>query len=99
MCHLSYVVLLCFSGDLRIPSHVSVLHVEQEVVGNDTLATESVLECDTQRAKLIGEEKEITDQLNLGQVFRVTTCQGKQQKSGKSGNLKSLGISGENQGF
>ncbi|CAN7987411.1 unnamed protein product [Ixodes pacificus] len=48
------------SGQLRIPSHVSVLHVEQEVVGDDTTALDSVLSCDERRQRLLDEEKELT---------------------------------------
>lgn len=46
-------------GQLRIPSHISILHVEQEVVGDDTPALESVLECDFVRHRLLTREKEI----------------------------------------
>ncbi|XP_001946527.2 ATP-binding cassette sub-family F member 3 [Acyrthosiphon pisum] len=46
-------------GQLRIPSHISILHVEQEVVGDDTPALESVLECDFVRHGLLTREKEI----------------------------------------
>ncbi|KAH7959191.1 hypothetical protein HPB49_009160 [Dermacentor silvarum] len=48
------------SGQLRIPSHISVLHVEQEVVGDDTIALDSVLSCDEKRQRLLNEEKELT---------------------------------------
>lgn len=48
------------SGQLRIPSHISVLHVEQEVVGDDTTALDSVLSCDEKRQRLLNEEKELT---------------------------------------
>lgn len=51
---------------LHIPSHISVLHVEQEVVGDDTPALESVLQCDTVRENLIKREKEISAALNSG---------------------------------
>ncbi|KPJ01729.1 ATP-binding cassette sub-family F member 3 [Papilio xuthus] len=51
---------------LKIPSHISILHVEQEVVGDDTLALQSVLECDTIREDLIRREKEITIAINNG---------------------------------
>ncbi|XP_047113590.1 ATP-binding cassette sub-family F member 3 [Schistocerca piceifrons] len=54
------------SGQLRIPSHISVLHVEQEVVGDDTTALQSVLQCDTVRERLIAKEKEISTKLNNG---------------------------------
>ncbi|XP_015379543.1 PREDICTED: ATP-binding cassette sub-family F member 3 [Diuraphis noxia] len=46
-------------GQLRIPSHISILHVEQEVVGDDTPALESVLQCDFVRHRLLTREKEI----------------------------------------
>ncbi|KAL9903432.1 ATP-binding cassette sub-family F member 3 [Glossina fuscipes fuscipes] len=51
---------------LQIPSHVTVLHVEQEVVGDDTAAVDSVLECDTERTRLMVREKEIMNLLNMG---------------------------------
>ncbi|XP_033109792.1 ATP-binding cassette sub-family F member 3-like [Anneissia japonica] len=51
------------SGELRIQSHISVLHVEQEVIGDDTLAIDSVLECDTVRNNLLIEEKQLSEQL------------------------------------
>lgn len=54
---------------LKIPSHISILHVEQEVVGDDTLALQSVLECDTIRENLLKREKEITAAINNGYVL------------------------------
>ncbi|XP_026667386.1 ATP-binding cassette sub-family F member 3 isoform X1 [Ceratina calcarata] len=47
------------SKQLRIPSHIRVLHVEQEVAGNETSALESVLECDHERNLLLDKEKEL----------------------------------------
>ncbi|XP_067217263.1 ATP-binding cassette sub-family F member 3 isoform X2 [Linepithema humile] len=44
------------SKQLRIPLHVRVLHVEQEVAGNETSALESVLECDYERSALLSQE-------------------------------------------
>lgn len=58
--------LYIYSGSLRIPSHIRVLHVEQEVVGDDTLAVDSVLESDTKRASLLAEEKQLNTVLNAG---------------------------------
>lgn len=54
------------SGSLRIPSHIRLLHVEQEVVGDETLAIDSVLECDTKRCELLAEEKQLNSLLNTG---------------------------------
>ncbi|XP_064384426.1 ATP-binding cassette sub-family F member 3-like [Halichondria panicea] len=42
--------------ELRLPAGVSVLHVEQEVTGDNTLALDSVLECDTERVQLLARE-------------------------------------------
>ena len=43
-----------------VPSHITILHVEQEVVGDDTQALDSVLECDTARNALLKEEAELS---------------------------------------
>ncbi|EDV24205.1 uncharacterized protein TRIADDRAFT_27065, partial [Trichoplax adhaerens] len=51
-------------GELKIPSHFTVLHVEQEVAGDDTAVLQSVLECDQQREQLLREEKELNLQVN-----------------------------------
>lgn len=39
--------------------HVRVLHVEQEVAGDDTSALESVLECDQERSALLSQEAKL----------------------------------------
>uniref|UniRef100_A0A671SMN7 ATP-binding cassette sub-family F member 3 n=1 Tax=Sinocyclocheilus anshuiensis TaxID=1608454 RepID=A0A671SMN7_9TELE len=44
------------SRSLRVPLHISILHVEQEVAGDDTVALQSVLESDTVREELLKEE-------------------------------------------
>ncbi|NXS77968.1 ABCF3 protein, partial [Erpornis zantholeuca] len=54
------------SQSLRIPSHISILHVEQEVAGDETPALQSVLECDTTRESLLREEKELTAKISAG---------------------------------
>ncbi len=45
--------------ELRLPAGMSVLHVEQEVTGDNTLALDSVLECDTERVQLLAREGEL----------------------------------------
>jgi ATP-binding cassette subfamily F protein 3 len=59
-----YLFLFFRSGNLQIPSHISILHVEQEVVGDDTLSLDSVLESDEERHKLLTREKELNQLLN-----------------------------------
>ena len=45
------------SRELRLPSHLTVLHVEQEVEGCETSALQSVLECDSEREELLARVK------------------------------------------
>lgn len=60
-------LLRMISGkQLQIPSHFSILHVEQEVVGNETTALDSVLECDEVLCKLQAREKEINQLISSG---------------------------------
>uniref|UniRef100_A0A8C4M3X5 ATP binding cassette subfamily F member 3 n=1 Tax=Equus asinus asinus TaxID=83772 RepID=A0A8C4M3X5_EQUAS len=48
---------------LRVPAHISLLHVEQEVAGDDTPALQSVLESDTVREDLLRRERELSAQI------------------------------------
>ncbi|KAF6253822.1 hypothetical protein COO60DRAFT_386745 [Scenedesmus sp. NREL 46B-D3] len=48
-----------------LPPSCQVLHVEQEVVGDDTPVLQVVLECDTERADLLDEERQLMAQLGL----------------------------------
>ncbi|XP_078523216.1 ATP-binding cassette sub-family F member 3 [Lissotriton helveticus] len=57
------------SRSLRVPSHISILHVEQEVAGDETGALQSVLECDTVRENLLKEEKELNARINAGKIL------------------------------
>ena len=61
------VLKMISSKQLFIPSHISVLHVEQEVVGDDTRAIDSVLESDTVRESLLAEEKELNRKISAGE--------------------------------
>eukprot|EP00798_Chlamydomonas_sp_ICE-L_P006024 gene6024-12748_t len=47
-----------------IPANCQILHVEQEIVGDDTTVIGSVLACDTERSELLEQEEEILSQLN-----------------------------------
>lgn len=49
--------------EVPIPTHISILYVEQEIVGDDTKAIDSVLKADVWRHKLITDEKEINAKL------------------------------------
>ncbi|XP_075993168.1 ATP-binding cassette sub-family F member 3 [Genypterus blacodes] len=65
------------SRSLRVPGHISILHVEQEVAGDETGALQSVLESDTLREELLGEERRLNARIANGTVdgmesFRLT---------------------------
>ena len=62
----STLLRMISSQQLYIPPHLSVLHVEQEVVGDDTRAIDSVLSCDTVREGLLEQERELQRRLNAG---------------------------------
>ncbi|XP_006884133.1 PREDICTED: ATP-binding cassette sub-family F member 3 isoform X2 [Elephantulus edwardii] len=53
---------------LRVPAHISLLHVEQEVAGDDTPALQSVLESDTVREDLLRRERELSAQIASGRA-------------------------------
>jgi len=60
------VLRMISEKQLLIPAHISVLHVEQEVVGDDTPALQAVLEADTRREGLLKEEKELSQAVDQG---------------------------------
>ncbi|KAG7135743.1 putative ABC transporter ATP-binding protein C29A3.09c like [Verticillium longisporum] len=49
--------------ELPIPPHISILHVEQEITGDDTPALQAVLDADVWRKVLLKEQSEITERL------------------------------------
>uniref|UniRef100_A0A3Q3MJY6 ATP-binding cassette sub-family F member 3 n=1 Tax=Mastacembelus armatus TaxID=205130 RepID=A0A3Q3MJY6_9TELE len=54
------------SRNLRVPAHISILHVEQEVAGDETSALQSVLQSDTLREDLLNEEKRLNARIANG---------------------------------
>uniref|UniRef100_A0A5S6QQ74 ABC transporter domain-containing protein n=1 Tax=Trichuris muris TaxID=70415 RepID=A0A5S6QQ74_TRIMR len=50
------------NGSIQLPSHMCVLHVEQEVEGDDTPVIDSVLQADTRRQRLLDEEARIREE-------------------------------------
>ncbi|ETS74294.1 Protein GCN20 [Pestalotiopsis fici W106-1] len=49
--------------EVPIPTHISILHVEQELSGDDTPAIQAVLDADVWRKVLLREQSEITEKL------------------------------------
>ncbi|CUA73680.1 ATP-binding cassette, sub-family F, member 3 [Rhizoctonia solani] len=49
--------------EVPVPPHITILFVEQEIVGDDTTALESVLKADVWRDRLLKEEKSLNERL------------------------------------
>ena len=49
--------------EVAIPTHISILHVEQEITGDDTTALQAVLDADVWRKHLLKEQEKITKEL------------------------------------
>jgi len=49
--------------EVAIPTHISILHVEQEITGDDTPALQAVLDADVWRKHLLKEQAKITQEL------------------------------------
>lgn len=49
--------------EVAIPTHISILHVEQEIMGDDTPAIQAVLDADVWRKHLLKEQDKITKEL------------------------------------
>uniref|UniRef100_A0A8C7DJJ8 ATP-binding cassette sub-family F member 3 n=1 Tax=Oncorhynchus kisutch TaxID=8019 RepID=A0A8C7DJJ8_ONCKI len=60
------------SRSLRVPAHITILHVEQEVAGDDTGALQSVLESDTVREGLLTEERLLNARIANGTYVSLT---------------------------
>uniref|UniRef100_A0A674A722 ATP-binding cassette sub-family F member 3 n=1 Tax=Salmo trutta TaxID=8032 RepID=A0A674A722_SALTR len=61
------------SRSLRVPAHITILHVEQEVAGDDTGALQSVLESDTVREGLLTEERLLNARIANGTAEGMET--------------------------
>jgi len=56
--------------EVAIPTHISILHVEQEIMGDDTPALQAVLDADVWRKHLLGEQEKLGKQLTAMEAER-----------------------------
>ncbi|BFZ63802.1 ATP-binding cassette, regulator of translational elongation [Saitoella coloradoensis] len=49
--------------EIAVPTHITILHVEQEITGDETTAIQSVLDADVWRKYLLAEQDRITAKL------------------------------------
>ncbi|KAK5987824.1 putative ABC transporter ATP-binding protein C29A3.09c [Cladobotryum mycophilum] len=57
--------------EVAIPTHISILHVEQELTGDDTPAIQAVLDADVWRKVLLREQEQLTADLAELEVKRA----------------------------
>ncbi|KAL6692156.1 P-loop containing nucleoside triphosphate hydrolase protein [Trichoderma pleuroticola] len=57
--------------EVAIPTHISILHVEQEITGDDTPAIQAVLDADVWRKVLIREQEDLISRLAELEVKRA----------------------------
>ncbi|KZO99778.1 hypothetical protein CALVIDRAFT_534204 [Calocera viscosa TUFC12733] len=69
--------------DIAIPKHITILFVEQEIVGDDTPALQSVLSADVWRERLLGEQDALDKRL-------ATLAEGSAEMEEASGRLAEL---------
>ncbi|KAK2871814.1 hypothetical protein FQN49_002805 [Arthroderma sp. PD_2] len=58
--------------EVAIPTHISILHVEQEITGDDTPALQAVLDADVWRKRLLSDQEKISSQLATIETERST---------------------------
>lgn len=58
--------------EVAIPTHISILHVEQEITGDDTPALQAVLDADVWRKHLLKEQEKITKELSELEAERAS---------------------------
>ncbi|USP74514.1 hypothetical protein yc1106_01788 [Curvularia clavata] len=58
--------------EVPIPTHISILHVEQEITGDDTPALQAVLDADVWRKHLLREQDKISKELSEIEAERST---------------------------
>lgn len=51
--------------EVAIPTHITILHVEQEIMGDDTSAIQAVLDADVWRKHLMAEQERITKEMTV----------------------------------
>lgn len=50
--------------ELDVPKHITILHVEQEYIGDDTTALQSVLDADVWRKQLLNEQTKTNERID-----------------------------------
>ncbi|KAF8542108.1 P-loop containing nucleoside triphosphate hydrolase protein [Trichophaea hybrida] len=78
--------------DVAIPTHITILHVEQEIMGDDTPALQAVLDADVWRKHLLNEQARITKELSALEKTQdpITISSGQSASNQQRDELDSL---------
>ncbi|KAF8249319.1 hypothetical protein K440DRAFT_660309 [Wilcoxina mikolae CBS 423.85] len=78
--------------DVAIPTHITILHVEQEIMGDDTPALQAVLDADVWRKHLLNEQARITKELSALEKTQdpITISSGQSASNHQRDELDSL---------
>ena len=74
--------------EVPIPTHISILMVEQEVTGDETSALESVLKADVWRERLMSEEAELNATLSTLEATASAAGEGEDSAELRAGKRK-----------
>lgn len=66
-------------GSTKFPSNIRVLHVEQEVTGDETSVLQTVLRSDVEREALLAEESALMEWLNRGHIDETAENSGESE--------------------
>lgn len=67
--------------ELNIPKHITILHVEQEIRGDDTPALQTVLDADVWRKSLLQEEVKINERIEEIEKLRPEFEEGSNEQT------------------
>lgn len=74
--------------ELAVPKHITILHVEQEIRGDETKALQSVLDADVWRKHLLQEQNRIQTRMNeIDEEFKTIVAGGGTEDSAEAREL------------
>merc|ERR1712129_386320 len=72
----------------KFPAHLKILHVEQEILGDNTTVMEYVLSCDVVRVELLERERKLTEQQKVLEEKKKNLWKKKKKKKKKKSDSK-----------
>ncbi|VVT51104.1 uncharacterized protein SAPINGB_P002985 [Magnusiomyces paraingens] len=77
--------------ELAVPKHITILHVEQEIRGDDTLALQSVLDADVWRKSLLQDQAKLNEKIaDVDERYKQTVAELGSDNSAEHSELREL---------